>query len=850
MDTDEAWDDFRTKSFQKASVQEQLDTLAAAINEIRADTSRTAEIVPQIMGDNAAIDQANADAGMGAAMSGAPDMMGGMGGDEMNMTDEQMPEEGEDIGAEAGADMGADLGADMGEGVPGAEDMSPDMGGEMPPIEGGDEYEGEEQSDYMSDEDLDALLESIYGDIGGEESDIPEEGTPNPMIPSSGGAGLAEATNNLVAALKQAAHEAVDANDIDRVVQLSHMEQQIMQTLGGEVGAVEANSTTGSVPDAGAPIPEEQIPEDLPFDPEAAPDVSEVLTPEEEGEEMIAEEEIAPVAEPEKDEAAESDEKGDDSEEEKSEEEEDDDSESTKKSMTCEGDADPESFEKDGECDGMSEGEFGEEIATVAKSSVPPSPSFRDMMDGKVDMVAFMKGNAEGYIDEAEIYKDPMVDGMESGVDGKSSFMKADDRIATARSIFDRPMGRSGHQDPGSVATAGEAQEALDHTGEQDPDSVSTADKIIDVKKSAEDIGEILTSSGSTDPASIASSGSAQEALSHTGEQDPDSVASADKAVDMSSGNDSEGTDSSVDISIEKAAKPRSFSEGQIRQALLQATGNNVAQVDKIIADMVRRPNMNSLESYDEGDKGHDDEDVYDSLEKEDPFYSADLENDSESGSEPESPPSRWRQVMKEKGLKASQPTPIALTDPSIFEPSKRPNPSGTPKIARGSEADNMSGPEPTPKSSAPAASVPAPAAEDMAVDLPEPTPYTPRGDNGKSAPATPYSRPYEDEPSIGSLIQKYEPDSPTAYHMYDQGPTKKSAGGKHLVTLNEAFAIAKSGARPNMASAMGDAADVDLNSIRKSSKPVVKMGRGVDPMKVIENDLEDWNLYKARNKF
>lgn len=769
MDTDEAWDDFRTKSFQKASVQEQLDTLAAAINEIRADTSRTAEIVPQIMGDNAAIDQANADAGMGAAMSGAPDMMGGMGGDEMNMTNEQMPEEDEDIGAEAGADMGADLGADMGEGVPGAEDMSPDMGGEMPPIEGGDEYEGEEQSDYMSDEDLDALLESIYGDIGGEESDIPEEGTPNPMIPSSGGAGLAEATNNLVAALKQAAHEAVDANDINRVVQLSHMEQQIMQTLGGEVGAVEANSTTGSVPDAGAPIPEEQIPEDLPFDPEAAPDVSEVLAPEEEGEEMIAEEEIAPVAEPEKDEAAESDEKGDDSEEEKSEEEEDDDSESTKKSMTCEGDADPESFEKDGECDGMSEGEFGEEIATVAKSSVPPSPSFRDMMDGKVDMVAFMKGNAEGYIDEAEIYKDPMVDGMESGVDGKSSFMKADDRIATARSIFDRPMGRSGHQDPGSVATAGEAQEALDHTGEQDPDSVSTADKIIDVKKSAEDIGEILTSSGSTDPASIASSGSAQEALSHTGEQDPDSVASADKAVDMSSGNDSEGTDSSVDISIEKAAKPRSFSEGQIRQALLQATGNNVAQVDKIIADMVRRPNMNSLESYDEGDK----------------------------------------------------PLPPPGGDKAAPEPEMAPEP----------------GPS-------------APAAEDMAVDLPEPTPYTPRGDNGKSAPATPYSRPYEDEPSIGSLIQKYEPDSPTAYHMYDQGPTKKSAGGKHLVTLNEAFAIAKSGARPNMASAMGDAADVDLNSIRKSSKPVVKMGRGVDPMKVIENDLDDWNLYKARNKF
>ena len=89
MDIEEAWDNFRSKSFQKASVQEQLDTLAAAINEIRTDTSRTAEIVPQIMGDNAAIDSANAEAG--AAMPGAPDT-GGMGGEDMNAMDEQMHE--------------------------------------------------------------------------------------------------------------------------------------------------------------------------------------------------------------------------------------------------------------------------------------------------------------------------------------------------------------------------------------------------------------------------------------------------------------------------------------------------------------------------------------------------------------------------------------------------------------------------------------------------------------------------------------------------------------------------------------------------------------------------------------
>ena len=113
MDIEEAWDNFRSKSFQKASVQEQLDTLAAAINEIKTDTSRTAEIVPQIMGDNSAIDAANAAAGPN--MPGAApmdDMMGGMGGEDMSATDEQMPPEGGDMEADMGADMGEDMGAE------------------------------------------------------------------------------------------------------------------------------------------------------------------------------------------------------------------------------------------------------------------------------------------------------------------------------------------------------------------------------------------------------------------------------------------------------------------------------------------------------------------------------------------------------------------------------------------------------------------------------------------------------------------------------------------------------------------------------------------------------------------
>ena len=150
----------------------------------------------------------------------------------MSATDEQMPPEGGDMEADMGADMGEDMGAEAP--IPGAEDMSPpDMGGDEgmePPMEGGGEYEGESEDDYMSDEDIDELLNSLYGGGEAEEpmEDVPPEGVAEPTIPASGGAGLAEATNNLLAALKQAAHEAVDQNNIDRVVELSHIEQQIM----------------------------------------------------------------------------------------------------------------------------------------------------------------------------------------------------------------------------------------------------------------------------------------------------------------------------------------------------------------------------------------------------------------------------------------------------------------------------------------------------------------------------------------------------------------------------------------------------------------------------------------------
>lgn len=776
MNAEEAWDKFRTQSFQKASIQEQLDTLAAAVNEIRADTSRTAEIVPQIMGDNAAIGSANAAAGAGAddMMSGAPDMTGAAGGEDMNMNEEQMPPE---AGA---ADPGMGEGADAA--MPGAEDMSAPAGGEeMPMAEGAPEgapgaMGGEEgpEEDYLSDEDLDRILEELYSGSGGageSEAAEPALGAENPAVPASGGAGLAEATNNLLAALKQAAHEAVDQNNIDRVVELSHIEQQIMQTLGGEVGAV--TPMEGGA-DAGAPVPEEQIPEDLPFDTEGAPDVSEAPA----DEEIDIEAESAPPAEGE-DKGDDKEDKDEDKKEDKGEDKEDDkkdDDEDVKKSISADiPDEDPEAFEKDGE--GCAEGTFGEEIEGVAKSVyIPPSPNFRDMMEGRVDMVTFMKGNSEGYIDEALIYKDPEVDDCCGGVDGKAAFMKADDRIATARSIFDRPMNRSGQKDPASIATAGTAQEAIEHSGEQDPDSISTADEIMDVTKSAEDIGEISASSGSTDPSSIASAGSPQEALSHEGKQDPASIATADVAIDRSCADGNEGEKKSLDISIEKSglATPRTYSEQEVRAMLMQALGNNEAAADKILRGSGTNGKIRMTRDQVLGE----------------------IKNDV-------------------KNTRAAAGKAAARNDYD-------------------SEIDDYNPDN----------------AEGFFNDLQAPV-YdgAPQPDHSNIDVESYYSRPESQPKPVEDLIGEYEPNSYTKQYMGGEDPMMKS--GIHMMTLKEAFSIAKSETRPNMASSMG--ADGDrptMQSITKSARPIVKMGRGVDPMDVIKNDLEDWNLYKARSKF
>ena len=112
--SDKAWEMFvansKTESVAKASLADKLDILASQLNEVVTNTRNVAKLAPELMGDQSAIDAANAmappgDMGMdagGEGMGGLPDpaalaeeMAGQLGGDEtMNPEDETMMDGG------------------------------------------------------------------------------------------------------------------------------------------------------------------------------------------------------------------------------------------------------------------------------------------------------------------------------------------------------------------------------------------------------------------------------------------------------------------------------------------------------------------------------------------------------------------------------------------------------------------------------------------------------------------------------------------------------------------------------------------------------------------------------------
>ena len=166
INTEQAWEDFKEKrSFEKAtSVQGQLDTMAAMLQDIQTNTQRTASVIDQINGDNAAIDYENANA----------DPMAGMGmgmGDAMS---EEMPPEIPPEDMAGGEDAIADETADA---VP---PEAGDMGGEgMSAADVTPEEAMVEEEAGPSDEEIDAILSEAP------EGDAPMEEGPSGFEPAA-----------------------------------------------------------------------------------------------------------------------------------------------------------------------------------------------------------------------------------------------------------------------------------------------------------------------------------------------------------------------------------------------------------------------------------------------------------------------------------------------------------------------------------------------------------------------------------------------------------------------------------------------------------------------------------------
>lgn len=226
MDIDEAWDAFqKSRSIKKTSIAEKLDTIAAQLNEIQTDSARTAELVPKILGDDAAIEASNAQA---PPMD--PSMMGGMGG---------APPMGDPTGgAVPGAEeMGPD-GMDLGTGDGMTEDT------EMPPTEEEVPEEPLEEGAPAPEPEEDVGEPMDMGEQVPEEPPMEEPVPEEPMIDGGADAG------GTIPALTNMLHEKVDEGNMADVKALADAIEQ----LGGGMGAPPMDMEMA--PDAGAaPIP-------------------------------------------------------------------------------------------------------------------------------------------------------------------------------------------------------------------------------------------------------------------------------------------------------------------------------------------------------------------------------------------------------------------------------------------------------------------------------------------------------------------------------------------------------------------------------------------------------------------
>ena len=151
MNVDEAWESFiKSHQIKKSSIDEKLDMIASQMNELQTDVGRLAENIPEMQGDAAAMETANAMAGPEMGAEPGLDELGAMLGEEEG-AEEPMPEEGAPVEGEGPAEGGA-----------------PEVGAEAPMPE--EDLEGELEDDgEITDEELDAIL-------GGADMGAPEIG--------------------------------------------------------------------------------------------------------------------------------------------------------------------------------------------------------------------------------------------------------------------------------------------------------------------------------------------------------------------------------------------------------------------------------------------------------------------------------------------------------------------------------------------------------------------------------------------------------------------------------------------------------------------------------------------------
>lgn len=265
-----------------ASIAGKLDTLAQLMSEINADTSRTAEtVIPQLGGDQAAIDAAN-----DQAVSGAPDM-GGMpdAGADMPPEDTPMPDmppEGGDAGMPP-ADVPEEVPVDdMGMDMPpeGTADVSPSPEMESPEMAPLPDIGGAPAPDMGAGMDA-GIGAPAEGEIGG---------APAMNATPSGGFDInqfiytpKDALDDFITAISDEAHTALDEGDSQKVVAITafvdgvkKLWEQYMGGMSAPLGEDASQGMDVPAPDMGADAGEApvEIPEGEPA-PEASAGIPE-----------------------------------------------------------------------------------------------------------------------------------------------------------------------------------------------------------------------------------------------------------------------------------------------------------------------------------------------------------------------------------------------------------------------------------------------------------------------------------------------------------------------------------------------------------------------------------------------